>query len=134
MPISVTTTGAAGDVVALPFVGPVNHTVAILVDVSTLSDDEVDENGYIKPGVPLQANGDLVSGTGQVVMGLVVESVKIAADNVSGTLAAADDVEVTIATICQVNRDVVEDVLGRALSADELSAIGANDAIVLLPT
>lgn len=126
MPIRVEDTRAAGTAHPNPFVGPINHTVAIRVDVSTLTTAEVDEQGYIRAGVPLQASGALVSAPGQIVWGCVVEPVKIADDNVAGTLAAAADVDVAVATIAQVNQDILEDALGRALTADEIAAFDAG--------
>lgn len=123
---------AAGDVVALPFVGPVNHTHALRIDVSTLTDAEVDGNGYLRPGVPFQASGALISGAAQVVFGVNLAPVKIAADNAAATLAAAADVDVAVATIGQVNQDAVEDLLGRALSANELAAFAAAGCLIKL--
>ena len=122
MPISVTTT-AGGDVHPNPFIGPVNHTAPVLLDVSTLSSDEVDANGYIKPGVLLQQNGDLISGASQIAYGAVVEAVKVADGNQAGDLSGASDVMIPVAIWCLINRDILEDSLGRVLSANELAAV-----------
>lgn len=43
------------------FVGPVNHTDVVRVDVSGLTTDEVDTDGYLKPGTPFRSNGVLLS-------------------------------------------------------------------------
>jgi len=59
MPMSVKKTGG-GDNYANPFVGPIGPTVAIDVDISALSVNEVDGDGYIKAGVPLTAAGALI--------------------------------------------------------------------------
>lgn len=132
MPLDIRTRAAQATVYPSPFVGPINHTVAIRVDVSTLTTAEVDAYGYIKPGVPLQENGALVSGAAQVIFGCVVEAVKIAADNAAATLAAAADKDVTVSTIGQVNQDVLEANLGRVLSANELAAIKAAGSLIKL--
>jgi hypothetical protein len=79
-----------------PFRGPTDHTLQIDVDANAFSTAEVDTDGILKPGVPIASDGTLV-GAAQKVYG------------------------VTIATIGQVSQDVVEDVLGRVLTADEIA-------------
>lgn len=133
MPMSVTNT-AGGDIHPSPFVGPVDHTVSLLVDVSTLTSDEVDAYGYLKPGVILQQNGDKITGTSQVAYGAVVEAVKVAADN-TALGSVTDDVEVAVGLFVLLNRDILEDSLGRALSANELSAVdAAGSHVAITPT
>jgi hypothetical protein len=132
MPLTTKVTAAAGDSVESPFVGPVDHSDTVRLDVSVLSSDEIDENGYMKPGVPLLQTGVLVSAPAQVIYGVVIEPVKVADGNAAGDISGATDIDVAVATICQVNRAIIEDNLGRVLSADELSAFGANDAIILI--
>lgn len=135
MPMRVTST-AGGEVHPNPFVGPINHTVGIRVDVSTLTTAEVDADGYIRPGVLLKENGALADATAnETIYGAVVEATKIADDNVAGTLAAADDVEVPVAMFVLINRDILEDSLGRAVSANELAALARGGShVVLTPT
>lgn len=130
-PVSVTTT-AGGSVHPNPFVGPVEHRVAIRIDVSTLTSAEVDADGYLKPGVPFQSTGALVSGAAQSIYGANVEATKIAANNAGATLAAAADVDVAVCTIGAINQDILEDCLGRALSANELAAFGAAGCRLVL--
>lgn len=120
MPLSVTTT-AGGTVHPSPFIGPINHTVQLLVDISTLSADEVDASGYIRPGTILQQTGAAISAPAQIAYGCVVEATKVAT-GVAG-LATEPDVEVGVALYCVLNRDIMEDSMGRVLSADELAAI-----------
>jgi hypothetical protein len=124
MPIrrTVDTTGV-GTSVELPFVGPVDHTVGVQVDLSTLTDKEIDKNGYTKPGIPLTRAGALV--TAGFVFGVTVGPVKVAADNASATIAALGEQELAVATICQVNRAVAEDILKRAYTAAELAGFDA---------
>lgn len=138
MPMRVESVAAAGEVHPSPFVGPINHTYGQKIDVSTLDTEEVDQYGYIKPGVPIQINsgavapvpGALVTAADQRA-GVVVEAVKIAADNAPATLAAAADVEVAVAVFCMINRDIVEDSLGRVLSAFEVTALRAGNVEII---
>jgi len=133
-PMDVRSVAAAGEIHPTPFVGPINHTVVITVDVSTLTTAEVDANGYLKPGVILQQNGDLVSGASQIAYGAVVEATKVAADN-SALGGVTDDVQVAVALFCLINRDILEDSLGRALSANELAAVdAAGSHVAITPT
>lgn len=131
MPPKVTTT-AGGDVYESPFVGPVDFVTVVLVDLSTLSTDEVDADGVLKPGVLLKDNGALADATaGEFIYGAVAEATKVADDN--SNLAGETDVEVAVCTIGQVNRAILEDVLGRALTANEVSAIkAAGSGLVLV--
>jgi hypothetical protein len=127
----------AGEVHPNPFVGPVNHTVALLVDVSTLTTDEVDNYGYLKPGVILQANGDKITGASQIAYGAVVEAVQVAPAGSDDTALAAitTDVEVAVGLFVLLNRDILEDSLGRVLSANELAAIDvAGSHVAITPT
>ncbi len=59
-PMRVTKTDG-GDGYANPFVGAIGATVAIDVDLSGLTNKEVDANGYLKAGVPLTSQGALVT-------------------------------------------------------------------------
>lgn len=133
MPIGITTRAAAGQDYGNPFVGPVDHTAAIRVDVSALTNTVVDANGYLKPGTPLQKAGTLLSATtGQSVYGVVVEAVKVAASNAAGDLTAGTDIDVAVATIAEVNQAIIEDNLGRALNANELAGFAAAGCHIVL--
>lgn len=132
MPNKITTT-SGGETYGHPFVGPVDHTAAIVVDVSGLGTDEVDSKGYLKPGVPLKKAGVLADATaGEFIYGVVLEATKVADDNVAATLAAADDIEVVVGVIGAINQDMVEDNLGRALNANELAAFVAAGCHIAL--
>jgi len=138
MPMKISSVAAAGEVHPNPFVGPVNHTYGVKVDVSGLTSDEVDANGYLKPGVPFKIAGGLLvlcdATAGEYIAGCVAEAVQVHTNNT--TLAGVTtDVEVAIATFCLLNRDIVEDCLGRALTADELAAIAAAGShVAITPT
>jgi phage tail sheath gpL-like len=63
---------------ASPFVGPVGHTAHVKVDVSALTNTQVDSKGILKPGVVLTLDGIAPSdtvGTKQVETATVLGSV-----------------------------------------------------------
>ena len=130
MPITKATLREGGTAYATAglFVGPVDHTEAITVDVSSLTNAEVDAKGFLKPGTPLTAAGALLD-DGDAVYGVVIEPVKVHTSN-AGLGSVTDDVPVTVAKIGQVNRDIAEDNLGRAYSADELAGFAASGLVL----
>lgn len=131
MPFRKKTLFTGGQHIPTPFVGPIGHTVAVPVNLALLTDDEIDPNGYLKPGVPLTKAGILVT-TGSV-FGVTVDYVKVADDNASATIAALGTVDIAVATIGQVNQDVAEDILGRAYTAPEIAGMAPGlSGIVLL--
>lgn len=135
MPMSITTT-AGGIGYGNPFIGGVNHPAQIKVDVSGLTIAEVDQFGYLKPGVPLTKTGVLV-GSGAFVYGVTIEAQKIVPDNPTDVTLAAVTVDpiITVNTVGHVNRDVIEDNLGRALTADEITGFDlAGSKIALSAT
>jgi hypothetical protein len=107
-----------------PFVGPVEYRDLVLADVSDLTTNEVDALGYIKPGVPLDKSGNTV-GAGVPVYGVTIEAIKTAHATIPPTNAslAADTgaFPIAVGTHGIVNRDIIEDNLGRALTADEIA-------------
>lgn len=68
MPLSVTNV-AGGTVHPTPFLGPINHSVPVRVDVSRLSSDEVDAYGFLKPGVILTREGKLAQDASYMISG-----------------------------------------------------------------
>jgi hypothetical protein len=134
MPITAgTTTG--GTIHPNPWVGEVEHRVSIRLDVSTLTSKEVDEDGYVKPGVPLVRTGALVSTNAEVIYGATVEATKIPGldVNTDATLAAfTADFDIAVCVIGALNQDVLEDILGRALTANELLAFAAAGCLIKL--
>lgn len=122
---------SGGQHIPVPFVGPVEHTVSVPVDLSALTDDEITSDGFVKPGVPLTKAGILVASGS--VFGLTVDYVKVADDNAADTIAALGTVDIPVATICQVNQDVAEDILGRAYTGAELAGMAPGlSGVVLL--
>lgn len=138
MPMTVSTT-TGGTAYTSPFVGPVTHAINKKIDLSTLTVDEVDSDGYLKPGVPIRDNGGLgtlITGA-QVLEGVTVEAVKlpITLPRDNTTLAAeTGDCFVAIATHGVINRDIAEDNLGRAYNANELTAFAAAGSHFRLTT
>jgi hypothetical protein len=133
--MSVTKT-AGGTGYGNPFIGGVNHTAQIKVDVSGLTTDEVDQFGFLKPGVPLSKTGVLI-GTGVFVYGVTFEAQRIVPANPTNTTLAAvtADPIITVNTVGHANRDVIEDNLGRALTSDEVTGFDlAGSKIALSAT
>src|SRR5688572_17237757 len=106
MPLGIVST--AGGLAHSPvFVGQITGTDVVKVDLSDLSDEEVDADGYIKPGVPLAKDGSIV-GSGVPVWGVTIEAIKVATGGTDAILDAATDCFVTVGFgLC--NRDVMED-------------------------
>lgn len=126
MPLAIETT-AGGTAYGNVFIGGVNHPAQIKVDVSQLTIAEVDAFGYLKPGVPLTKAGILVGAAPAFVYGVTIEAQKIVPVNPTDVTLAAVTVDpiITVNTIGHVNRDVAEDNLGRAYTADEIAGFDA---------
>ena len=106
------------------WIGPIDHTVAIPVDLSQFTDKEIDADGYLKPYIPLTRAGEML-GAGDFVFGVTVAPFKVADDNETATLAALGDMDVPIALIACINRAFCEDVLDRAYTTDEIAGFDA---------
>lgn len=121
MPITIESTASEANSYGHPFVGPgAEYTDVVKVDISDLGTGEVDADGYIKPGLPLAKDGNLIT-AGVPVYGVVLEPIKIATGNTDAILDAATDCFIAVGTHGIVNRDIIEDNLGRALNADEIA-------------
>lgn len=125
MPIEVRKT-EGGDAYINAFLS-ITTGVNFQVDVSTLTVAEVDESGTLKPCVPLQATGALISAPGQVAYAVTIEAQKLPGRTDNADLAT-DTTDPILAGAMggTINRDIAEDVLGRAYTADELSALAAG--------
>jgi hypothetical protein len=119
-----------GKSIESPFVGPFDHTVSVPVDLSALTNKEIDRNGYLKPAVPLTKAGILV--TAGAVYGVTIEPIKVAADNADATIAALGTVDIAIALDAQINQDIAEDILERAYTAAELAGFVAAGSRLIL--
>lgn len=115
------------------FVGRVEHTVAVPVLLTAMSNKEIDSDGYLKPYIPFTKAGALIANTSTPVFGVSVEHIRVARANDATTIAALGTIDVAVATICQLNRAYAEDVLDRAYNANELAGFAlAGSHIVLL--
>lgn len=120
MPIDVTTTTAAGRSYIDVRAGQCNvHQVKL--DVSTLTGSD-DADGNLPPGLPIRVNGAPVTGGTDVLMGVIgPESVKIGTTDIFGN----------VITDGPLNKNAIEDNLGRSLSANELAALALIPALHL---
>jgi hypothetical protein len=89
----------------------------------------VDATGYLPVGLPIRADGTPVSAGGQTLIGgglLGPEAV--------GPFAAGTDPDVFANVIVDgpVNKDMIEDNLGRVLSANELAALALAVGLELI--
>lgn len=132
MPLKVTSRAGDSDY-GSPLLGPANHTAPIAVDITALTDDEIDSEGYLKPGVPFTGAGALVGAAPAFVFGVTIEPQKVADGNAAGDIAGAGTQTVIVATIGQVQRAIAEDNLGRAYTADEIAGFDrAGSKLVLV--
>ena len=124
MPIKISTPASEGNSYGHPFVGDVLATDVVLLDISDLTTAEVDADGWLKPGLPLEKDGDTVA-SGQRVYGVTIEPIKLNHATIPPTdVSLAADTgtqQVAVGTHGVVNRDICEDNLGRALTADEIA-------------
>jgi hypothetical protein len=122
MPLGVSTT--TGGLAHSPvFVGEIKGTDVVKLDISDLTTKEVDPDGYIKPGVPLDKSGNTI-GSGVAVWGTTIEAIKIPHATIPPTdVSLAADTGTCFITVGfgLVNRDIAEDNLGRALTSDEIA-------------
>lgn len=118
-----------------PFVGAVLGLQQVVVDISELTTKEVDADGFLKPGVPFKKDGTLADGTGgEFIYAVNPEPISIGHATIPPTDAslAADTATIPLGmgTIGEINRDIVEDNLGRALTSDELAAFNAAGSMI----
>jgi hypothetical protein len=132
-PINITNpVSAFGEIYSSVLIGPIEYVVPILVDPSVFkSTSFVDTRGWLKPGTPLKVDGTVVSAGSQVIYGVVIEAQKIATSNSDAALDAVAPFMLPVVVVGVVNRDLLEDNLGRVVSADEISAFGASKGLFL---
>lgn len=133
MPMRSQVNTVGGQVYGRPTVGVLEHAAQRAINVSVLTVNEVDSDGYLKPGVPFDRTGVLVIAT-VPTFGVSIEPIKVAAGNDSTSLTAAGTaVQVTLQVIGMVNRKIAEDNLGRAYTAAEIAGFDlAGSKLVLL--
>lgn len=117
------------------FVGPARGLQQVVVDISELTINEVDADGYLKPGVPFKVDGTLADGTsGEYIYAVNPEPIQIVTYTPTNTLLTADTgvVHIGMGTAGEINRDVAEDNMGRAYTANELAAFLAAGSMIRL--
>jgi len=119
------------------FIGMVLGMQQVVVDISELTTDEVDADGWLKPGVAFKKDGTLCDGTGgEFVYAVNPEPQKLFLATVPPTNAslAADTstIPLGMGTGGEVNRDIAEDNMGRAYNANELAAFNAAGSMIHL--
>lgn len=124
MPMNVKKT--AGTTVYAPvFIGEILAMEQVLVDVSELTTDEVDADGWLKPGVPFKQDGTLADGSGCIyAVNPEPQDLRLATIPPTNTSLSNDTktYPLGMGTMGTVNRDIIEDNLGRALTGNELTA------------
>lgn len=135
MPLFIKKT-AGGTTYGPVFIGDILGMQQVLVDISTLTTDEVDADGYLKPGVAFQKDGTLVSAGSQFVYAVNPEpqNLRMAVlPPTNGTLSGDTRTwPLGMGTIGEVNRDIAEDNMGRAYNANELAAFNAAGSMIHL--
>ena len=124
MPLKVsTTTGTTG--YGHPIVGKAQGLLQVVVDISELTTAEVDADGFLKPGVMFKSDGTQPDGSG-FVYGVNPEPIKIVDYVPTDVLLAADTDTIPVGCVTGgiLNRDIIEDNLGRSLTGNEVTALG----------
>lgn len=137
MPLYVKRTTQSTTVYPPVFIGDILGMQQVVVDVSELTTKEVDADGFLKPGVPFKKDGTLADGTGGEFIYAVnpePQNLRLATIPPTDVSLAADTstVPVGMATIGEVNRDIAEDILERAYTANELAAFNAAGSMIHL--
>lgn len=125
MPLKVsTTTGTTG--YGHPIVGKALGLLQVVVDISELTTAEVDADGFLKPGVMFKSDGTQPDGSG-FVYGVNPEPIKIVDYVPTDVLLAADTATIPVGCVTAgiLNRDIIEDNLGRSLTGNEVTALAA---------
>lgn len=132
MPMRSQVNSVGGQIYGRAAVGVTEHAAQRAINIAALTVNEVDSDGYLKPGVPFDVTGALVLAT-VYVFGITIEPIKVANSNVAGDLTAAGVVQVTLQCIGMVNRLIAESNLGRVYTAAEIAGFAlAGSKLVLL--
>ncbi len=108
-----------------PFIGEILAMEQVLVDVSELTTDEVDADGWLKPGVPFKQDGTLADGSGCIyAVNPEPQDLQLATVPPTNTTLSNDTktFPLGMGTMGTVNRDIIEDNLGRSLTGNEITA------------
>jgi hypothetical protein len=127
MPVKVASV-AGGTAYAQPMIGPMGPLEHVKIDLSTLTSAEVDAQGYLKPGVVFKLAGGLgvlVTAGTDSIYGVCPEATKLSVVTPTTTTTLAAETGDHFVGLCMsglINRDVAEDNMGRAYSANEIAA------------
>lgn len=135
MPLSVVKT-AGTTTYGHPLVGDSGPLLQVVVDISELTIAEVDADGFLKPGAMFKSDGTQPDGSG-FLYAINPEPIKIIDYVPTDVLLAADTATIPVGMVTAgvINRDVVEDNLGRAMTANELTAaVAAGSQFTLTNT
>jgi regulator of RNase E activity RraA len=134
--LSVINKAQGGATYISPFIQRHGDPEQVPVLASIFTANEVDQYGFLKPGVFLAkvagASATLVGAAPAFVHGVTVEAQKIAATNSVADLAAAGTVQVVVGRRGLVSRAMVEEMLGRVLTANELAGVVAAGSHIAL--
>ena len=124
MPLQVSTTTGTSTY-GNPIVGTPGPLLQVVVDISGLTTAEVDADGRLKPGVMFTSAGVLVSSG--FVYAINPEPIKIVDYVPTDVLLAADTATIPVGMITGgvINRDIVEDNLGRSMTGAEIAGCTA---------
>jgi len=95
--------------------------ISIPVDLTQFTNKEIDADGYLKPGIPLDRLGAMIGNSPAFVYGVTTEHRKVAEDNETATISALGTEDIAVFLICCVVRHVGEDILDRAYTANEIA-------------
>lgn len=138
--MSATVKAQSGGVYISPFIQRHSDPETIPVVASIFSANEVDQYGYLKPGVPLAklagGSGTLVGIAPAFVYGVTMEAQRLVDPtgyaSLAAALTAAGTVPVTVGRRGLVSRALIEEMLGRALTANELAGFVAAGSHIAL--
>lgn len=122
MPMSRRVLTTPGTIYGRPAVGPTDHTFQLACNLTLLSAAEIDEDGYLKPGVIWGKDGTPIGVAPEYAFGYVPEPIKVANGNAGGDISGAGTQQIGVVIIGAVNRKIIEDNLGRVLTADEIAS------------
>jgi hypothetical protein len=134
--LRITNTTQSGATYTSPFIQTHRSPDQIPVDVTAFTSAEVTADGSVKPGVPIRkvagSNGTLITAAAQIVAGVTVELTKVAASNSAADLTAAGVVQLVIGREGMVSRQLIEEMLGRVLNANEIAGFGLAGSQIIL--
>lgn len=128
MPPKVVKPSGAGQNYGNPFIHSPREPIAVPLDIDNPTASFLDAQGVLKPGTMLcrRANGTYTipdATAGEAVYGVVAHPIKVALTNAAADKTAAGTIDVAVFR-GPVNRKIIENNLGRVLSAAEIAAFG----------